>query len=69
MYVYGACVLMYQRPLAPTEGRSSFNSGKPVVGGNFLQTFDDPASYIVASQGAPGYSGTVNVLKSNGENS
>ena len=44
------------------EGRKSFNSGKPVAANSYMYTFDDAGYFCVASQGAPGYAGTVTVI-------
>ncbi len=52
-----------QTPLSVIQGGKSFNSGKPVARNSFLYTFDDPGMYCVASQGGPGFCGTVSVLK------
>lgn len=51
-------------PLSKVEGRKSFNSGKPVRSNSYMYTFDDLGYFCVASQGAPGYAGTVNVINS-----
>ncbi|XP_064633270.1 uncharacterized protein LOC135491376 [Lineus longissimus] len=49
-------------PLSVIQGAKSFNSGKPVASNSFLYTFDDTGVFCVASQGAPGFAGVVNVL-------
>ena len=51
-----------QSPLSVIQGGRSFNSGRPVPNNSFLYTFDEMGTYCVASQGAPGYAGVVNVL-------
>lgn len=53
---------MLQEPLNVVSGPKAFNSGKPTADNSFLYTFDEPGSYTVASQGAPGYSCIVFVL-------
>ena len=55
-----SCVL--QAPLNMIKGPKAFNSGRPLPNDSFLYTFDEGGSYTVVSQGAPGYSCTVNVL-------
>lgn len=54
--------LLLQEPLNVISGPKAFNSGKPTADNSFLYTFDEPGSYTVASQGAPGYSCIVFVL-------
>ena len=44
------------------KGPRAFNSGRPLANDSFLYTFDEDGSYTVVSQGAPGYSCTINVL-------
>lgn len=51
-----------QEPLNVVSGVKSFNSGKPVKNNSFLYTFDELGNFTVASQGAPGYACTVNVI-------
>ena len=51
-----------QAPLSVIQGGQSFNSGRPVAKNSFLYTFDEPGMYCVASQGAPGFAGTVTVI-------
>jgi hypothetical protein len=53
---------LLQEPLNVISGPKAFNSGKPTADNSFLYTFDEPGSYTVASQGAPGYSCIVFVL-------
>ena len=53
---------LLQTPLSVIQGGKSFNSGKPISRNSFLYTFDDPGMFCVASQGAPGFCGTVSVL-------
>ncbi|CAG2248845.1 unnamed protein product [Mytilus edulis] len=55
-----------QEPLNVISGPKAFNSGKPTPDNSFLYTFDEPGSYTVASQGAPGYSCIVFVLAAAG---
>ncbi|ELT90741.1 hypothetical protein CAPTEDRAFT_219540 [Capitella teleta] len=50
-------------PLSVIQGTRSFNSGRPTPQNSFLYTFDDPGTYCVASQGSPGYAGTVCVIE------
>ena len=56
------CVSAHQAPLSVIQGGLSFNSGRPTPHNSFLYTFDDPGAFCVASQGAPGYAGTINVI-------
>ena len=51
-----------QSPLSAVQGGLSFNSGRPVPRNSFLYTFDDPGTFCVASQGAPGFACTIKVL-------
>eukprot|EP00105_Crassostrea_gigas_P035802 XP_019919950.1 PREDICTED: uncharacterized protein LOC105321045 [Crassostrea gigas] len=51
-----------KEPLNVVSGVKSFNSGKPVKNNSFLYTFDELGNFTVASQGAPGYACTVNVI-------
>ncbi|XP_048739977.2 uncharacterized protein LOC125654190 isoform X5 [Ostrea edulis] len=53
-----------KEPLNVVGGVKSFNSGKSVKNNSFLHTFDELGNFTVASQGAPGYSCTVNVISS-----
>jgi len=46
------------------QGKNAFNSGKVVKHNSYMFTFDDDGHYCVASEGAPGYAGSVNVLGS-----
>ncbi|XP_063446523.1 uncharacterized protein LOC134726026 isoform X8 [Mytilus trossulus] len=55
-----------EEPLNVISGPKAFNSGKPTSDNSFLYTFDEPGSYTVASQGAPGYSCIVFVLAAAG---
>ena len=55
-------LLCPQAPLSVIQGGRSFNSGRPTPQNSFLYTFDDPGTYCVASQGAPGFAGTVHVI-------
>lgn len=56
-----------QEPLNVVSGVKSFNSGKPVKNNSFLYTFDELGNFTVASQGAPGYACTVNVISTGKE--
>ncbi|XP_012935394.1 uncharacterized protein LOC101845075 isoform X2 [Aplysia californica] len=50
-------------PMNVIQGPRSFNSGKLIANNSFLYTFDEPGSYAVASQGAPGFSCVVHILE------
>ena len=54
---------VFQKPLSVIQGGKSFNSGRPVPNNSFLYTFDEPGNYCVASQGAPGFAGNVQVMQ------
>ncbi|XP_025107507.1 uncharacterized protein LOC112572161 isoform X5 [Pomacea canaliculata] len=50
-------------PLNMIKGPRAFNSGRPLPNDSFLYTFDEDGNYTVISQGAPGFSCTVNVME------
>lgn len=55
-----------QTPLNMIKGPRAFNSGRPLPNDSFLYTFDEDGNYTVISQGAPGFSCTVNVMEVGG---
>lgn len=40
----------------------AFDSGNPVKHNSYTYAFDEVGHFCVASQGAPGYAGSVNVI-------
>ncbi|CAH1782616.1 unnamed protein product [Owenia fusiformis] len=51
-----------ETPLSAMQGGKSFNSGRPMPNNSFLYTFDEEGTFCVASQGAPGFCGIINIM-------
>lgn len=62
-YLFALDHLHLQTPLNMIKGPRAFNSGRPLINDSFLYTFDEDGTYTVVSQGAPGFSCTINVLE------